>query len=87
MIISSIFYSRSNRLIFIGFSATAASNPSSPAENGIDSNENSSSAMDQAMAATLAAIEVPEPQEASGKHPLRIGFSFYFNIYQLFSQK
>lgn len=43
-----------------------ASNPSSPSENGIDSNENSSSAMDQAMAATLAAIEIPEPITKNG---------------------
>lgn len=38
----------------------------SPAENGTDSNENSSSALDQAMAATLAAIEVPESNERNG---------------------
>lgn len=50
------------RIISLG----APSNPSSPADNGTDSNENSSSALDQAMAATLAAIEVPEPQDKSG---------------------
>lgn len=50
------------RIILLGTS----SNPSSPADNGTDSNENSSSALDQAMAATLAAIEVPEPQDKSG---------------------
>lgn len=44
----------------------STSNPTSPAENGTDSNENSSSALDQAMAATLASIEVPEPQEKNG---------------------
>lgn len=43
------------------------SNPSSPNENGIDSNENSSSAMDQAMAATLAAIEIPETINKNGR--------------------
>lgn len=43
------------------------SNPSSPAENGIDSNENSSSALDQAMAATLAAIEVPDSIDRNGE--------------------
>lgn len=42
------------------------SNTSSPAENGIDSNENSSSALDQAMAATLAAIEIPESHDKNG---------------------
>lgn len=39
--------------------AKPLSDTSSPAD-GFDSNENSSSALDQAMAATLAAIEVPE---------------------------
>lgn len=39
--------------------AKSLSDTSSPADF-IDSNENSSSALDQAMAATLAAIEVPE---------------------------
>lgn len=48
------------------FIAVNTSNPTSPAENGVDSNENSSSALDQAMAATLAAIEVPEPQDKNG---------------------
>lgn len=38
----------------------------SPAENGTDSNENSSSALDQAMAATLAAIEVPDSHTPNG---------------------
>lgn len=53
-------------------SFSGASNPTSPAENGTDSNENSSSAMDQAMAATLAAIEIPESHDKNGK---RIGNS------------
>lgn len=48
--------------------AVNTSNTSSPAENGVDSNENSSSAMDQAMAATLAAIEIPESQDKNGIH-------------------
>lgn len=67
------------------FHEKGTSNPSSPAENGIDSNENSSSALDQAMAATLAAIEVPETQESMGiylnsnsKHS-----SFYRNVFDL----
>lgn len=47
--------------------AVNKSNPTSPIENGVDSNENSSSALDQAMAATLAAIEVPETQDKSGR--------------------
>lgn len=36
-------------------------------ENGPDSNENSSSALDQAMAATLAAIEIPDAPDKNGK--------------------
>lgn len=52
------------------------SNPTSPAENGTDSNENSSSALDQAMAATLAAIEVPESQDKSG-----IDYYYEISIY------
>lgn len=39
---------------------------SSPAANTPGSNENSSSALDQAMAATLAAIEVPDPLPMGG---------------------
>lgn len=51
------------RIISLG----TTSNPSSPADNnGTDSNDNSSSALDQAMAATLASIEVPEPQDKNG---------------------
>lgn len=48
--------------------AKTTSDSPSPAENGVDVNENSSSsALDQAMAATLAAIEVPESQDKTGK--------------------
>lgn len=46
---------------------TVTPDTSSPAENGADSNENSSSALDQAMAATLASIEIPESQDKNGK--------------------
>lgn len=41
----------------VATSETSAASPS----NTPGSNENSSSALDQAMAATLAAIEVPDP--------------------------
>lgn len=57
-----------NSLINIFDLLVPTSATSSPAENGPDSNENSSSALDQAMAATLAAIEVPEPQDKSGRY-------------------
>lgn len=40
---------------------------SSPATNTPGSNENSSSALDQAMAATLASIEVPDQLPIKGK--------------------
>lgn len=52
--------------LFVFSNSVTTSNPASPAENGVDSNENSSSALDQAMAATLAAIEVPETIERNG---------------------
>ncbi|KAJ6630483.1 Pre-mRNA-processing factor 40 like A, partial [Pseudolycoriella hygida] len=44
-----------------GHVATPEASIASPAANTPGSNENSSSALDQAMAATLAAIEVPDP--------------------------
>lgn len=41
--------------------ATPDTSAASPAANTPGSNENSSSALDQAMAATLASIEIPDP--------------------------
>lgn len=47
-------------------SVASAPTAAAPAkENGTESNENSSSAMDQAMAATLASIEVPDSADKS----------------------
>lgn len=57
----SSFHSPNNSILFLSISVTTPdTSAASPAANTPGSNENSSSALDQAMAATLASIEVPD---------------------------